>query len=114
MAADVTAVVLTPTTAGTGTVVAESVAQTASTASTGLNIYADLLEGHYKTALSRAVLYGVSAGISSKIQSWQKVVGKTSTTLMKGGNVIYDQTWDKAVEDYDQKTYPRELKPEDY
>jgi len=114
VAANVTAVALTPTTLGTGTIVAENVSFAASTSSTALNVYADFLEGRNKTAFARMFFYGVSFGISSKIQSWQSVVGKTSTTIMKGGNMLYDKTFDDAVQDYDRRTYPEKLKPEDY
>lgn len=79
-----------------------------------LNAYADLLEGHTNTAVSRVAFHLVSFGVSSKIKSWEKVVGKTSATIMKAGSKGYDKAFEKAVEDYDRKTYPRELKPEDY
>ncbi|GEM_PF-5170046 len=43
-----------------------------------------------------------------------EVVGKTSAAIMKADNMGYDKTLDDATEDYDKRTYPKELKPEDY
>lgn len=42
-------------------------------------------------------------GVSKRIQSWEKAVGKTSAAIMKAGNMGYDKALDDATEDYDKK-----------
>ena len=103
--ADVTAIALGPETLGAGSVVAEAVSYWSGVSSFGLNAYADLLQGHYKTTIGRAIIFGVTAGISSKIQSWEHVIGNKNARILEGHNVIYEKIYDKALEKCDEKTY---------
>ncbi|MEN2436797.1 RHS repeat-associated core domain-containing protein, partial [Weeksellaceae bacterium A-14] len=112
VAADVTAIALGPETLGTGTVAAEAVSVSAGAYSTVLNSYADALQGHYKTAAGRIILYGVSFGIGKKIESWKNVIGDVNTRILQGHKVIYDKVGEKAVEESDNRNY-KKINPED-
>lgn len=108
--ADVTAIAVGPETLGAGTAVAEGISYWAGVTSFSLNTYADLLQGHYKTAIVRSVVFGASAGLSSKLESWEHVIGSGTTRVLKAHKVIYDKVGDKAIEKYDERKY-KTIKP---
>ena len=110
VAGDVTAIATSET--GVGAVIGETVSDTAGAISYATDTYADLLEGHYKTALYNSIAYAATLGVSSKLRSWKRAgkIGNADAKILKAHQVIYDKAAHKGIEDSDKRNY-QNIKP---